>query len=343
MKILPLLLAAGLSAPFAARAEAVFDSHVHLHDGEKSLREYEAQVKAANIDETGFGGMWFGGENQALAGQPAQITASNDAHLALARRHPEMMPIATVHPYDGAAALAEVTRVAGLGFKVLKLHPHTQKFDPADPRVLQVVMRAGEAGMVVLMDNFGIVPGDSEKLFNLALHAPRTRFIFAHLGGMNFRFWNVIRAARTAKDFYADNIWFDIAGTTVLLKDSPIVDEFVWTIRGVGVDHVLLGSDFPQFTLAETLAAFAERLPLTPDEKRQIRIGNARTLFGLDQPWSKRSGRQSAGIRVSAQAGAIHHSSFLAKPSTRRHFGHGIWTVRWRLRNAKAKAGFSHS
>ena len=27
-------------------------------------------------------------------------------------------------------------------------------------------------------------------------------------------------------------------------QDSPIRDEFVWTIRGVGIDHVLLGSDF---------------------------------------------------------------------------------------------------
>ena len=283
MKLPGLLVAWALLAPLAARTQPVFDSHVHLPEGEKSLREYEAQVKAAGIEEVGLGGMWFGGENQALAGHPGQIESNNDAHLALARRHPEMMPIATVHPYDGAAALEEVTRVARLGFKVLKLHPHTQKFDPADPRVLQVVTRAGEAGMVVLMDNFNIIPGDSEKLFNLALQAPRTRFIFAHLGGMNFRFWNVIRAARTAKGFYADNIWFDIAGATVLLRDSPINGEFVWTIRGVGVDHVLLGSDYPQFTLAETLEAF-ERLPLTPDEKRRIRIDNARALFGLKQP-----------------------------------------------------------
>lgn len=260
-------------------AQQVFDSHVHLWEGEKSLREYEAQAKTAGIDLVGFGGMWFGGPNLALSGHPEEIRASNDAHFALAKKHPEMLPIATVHPYDGQAAMEEVTRVAKLGFKVLKLHPHTQKFDPSDPRVLAVVTRAGDEGMIVLMDNFNIIPGDSEKLFNLALAAPKTKFIFAHLGGMNFRFWNVIRAARTAKGLYADNIYFDIAGTTVLLKDSPIQDEFVWTIRGVGVDHVLLGSDFPQFRLAETLAAF-EELNLTAEEKRKIRYQNARSLFG---------------------------------------------------------------
>ncbi len=260
-------------------AQQVFDSHVHLWEGEKSLREYEAQAKTAGIDLVGLGGMWFGGPHLALSGHPEEIRASNDAHFALAKKHPEMLPIATVHPYDGQAAMEEVTRVAKLGFKVLKLHPHTQKFDPSDPRVLAVVTRAGDQGMIVLMDNFNIIPGDSEKLFNLALAAPKTKFIFAHLGGMNFRFWNVIRAARTAKGLYADNVYFDIAGTTVLLKDSPIQDEFVWTIRGVGVDHVLLGSDFPQFRLAETLAAF-EELNLTAEEKKKIRYQNARNLFG---------------------------------------------------------------
>jgi predicted TIM-barrel fold metal-dependent hydrolase len=280
--------AAALMVSSGAPAQQVFDDHVHLWNGEKSLLEYEAQLKAAGIDEVGFGGMWFGGPNQALVGHPDQIRANNDAHLELAKKHPEMMPIATVHPYDGLAALEEVTRVAGLGYKVLKLHPHTQKFDPADPRVLAVVARAGELGMIVLMDNANIIPGDSEKLFNLALQSPKTKFIFAHLGGMNFRFWNIIRAARTAKGLYADNIYFDIAATSVLLKDSPINDEFVWTIRGVGVDHVLLGSDYPQFTLADNIAAL-DKLNLTPEEKTRIRYENARALFGLKAPASNRS------------------------------------------------------
>ena len=279
MRLQIVLFALVLLLTGRSETQQVFDDHVHLWEGDKSLRAYEAEAKTAGIDLVGLGGMWFGGPNQALRGHPDEIRVNNDAHFALAKKHPEMIPIATVHPYDGEAAIKEVVRVAALGFKVLKLHPHTQKFDPSDPRVLAVVTRAGDQGMIVLMDNFNIIPGDSEKLFNLALAAPRTKFIFAHLGGMNFRFWNVIRAARTAKGLYSDNIYFDVAGTTVLLKDSPIRDEFVWTIRGVGVDHVLFGSDFPQFTLAETLAAF-DALNLTADEKKKICYQNAITLFG---------------------------------------------------------------
>src|SRR5579863_6815099 len=49
-------------------AQQVFDSHVHLWEGEKSLRQYEAEAKTAGIDLVAFGGMWFGGPNQALSG-----------------------------------------------------------------------------------------------------------------------------------------------------------------------------------------------------------------------------------------------------------------------------------
>jgi len=276
-RALALLLVLGVRVAHAD--ETVFDTHVHLREGEASLRAYEADVAAAHVRLAGFAGMWFGGPNQALAGDPAAIRANDDAHLALARKHPEMLPVATVHPYDGQAALDEAARVAARGVKVLKLHPHTQKFDAADPRVLALVRKAGELGMVVLFDNANILPGDSERLFNLAIQAPKTKFIFAHIGGMNFRFWNMLALARTADKFFFDNIYFDISAMVVLAADSPIEAQFVWTLRNVGIDHVLLGSDYPQITLGKTLDAL-HRLDLTDEEQAKIRVDNARKLFG---------------------------------------------------------------
>ncbi len=276
------LLAIALLLPGAAAlgAERIFDLHVHLHDGEASVRTYQDQLAAARIPVAGFGAMWFGGPNQARSGEIERTRAHNDALLALAARHPGMLPIATVHPYDGPDASAELERVAGLGVKVLKLHPHTQQFDVTDPRVLALVKRAGELNVVVLMDNASIIPGDCEKLFNLAVKSPGTKFIFAHMGGLNFRFWNILALARTAENFFADNIYFDISGTAVIAAGSPIQQEFVWTIRNVGVEHVLLGSDYPQLSLSQTLAAL-DRSGLTKSEQAKIRFENASRLFGL--------------------------------------------------------------
>jgi uncharacterized protein len=120
----------------------------------------------------------------------------------------------------------------------------------------------------------------SHDIRNLALKAPRTKFIFAHLGAMNFRFWNILKAARTAEGLFGDNIYFDISAIVVLVADSPIEDEFVWTIRNVGVEHVLLGSDYPQYSLEQNVSALG-RLSLDEGEKAKIRYENARALLGL--------------------------------------------------------------
>ena len=277
------LLVAAIFLPFQAAAadEPVFDSHVHLWQGGDSLKSYEKQLRAANVAATRVAAMWFGGPNQALQGDIEAIRRGNDGIIALAGGNSKIVPVATVHPYDGQAAISELERVVGKGVRVLKIHPHTQKFDAADPRVLTLVKRAGDLGVVVLLDNANILPGDSEKLFNLALAAPKTKFIFAHMGGMNFRFWNILKLARTAEGLFANNIYFDISGVT-LFADSPIEEEYVWTIRNVGIDQVILGSDYPQLGLPQTLSAL-DRLGLTESEKAKIRYENANKLLGLDQ------------------------------------------------------------
>ena len=279
-KTIPAMAALLLALPHPSAAQApTFDLHVHLRNGAESIDEYEAQVASAKRQVTAFGGMWFGGPRHALQGDVEHARAQNDALIALAAKHPKMVPIATVHPYDGQAALDELTRVAARSVKVLKLHPHTQKFDVPDPRVLKLVQQAGALGVIVLMDNANIIAGDSEHLFNLAVRAPKTKFVFAHMGGLNFRFWNILALARTAKDFLMDNIYFDISGTALLAAGSPIEEEFVWTLRNIGIDHVLLGSDYPQFSLAQTLDAL-ERLDLDESEKAKIRYTNALRLLG---------------------------------------------------------------
>lgn len=84
-----------------------------------------------------------------------------------------------------------------------------------------------------------------------------------------------------------DNIHFDISATVTLMADSPLEDEFVWTLRNVGIDNLLLGSDFPQLSLQKTLDAF-NRLGLTEEEQRKIRWDNAERLLLKERPKSVR-------------------------------------------------------
>jgi len=264
-------------APLALPAENVFDFHVHIWDGDTSVKQYLAQLDRDKQEVAGFGAILI----TRKPGQTDETRRKNDELIALARRYPKLMPIASVHPYDGAAALDELKRVAAAGVKVIKLHPHTQEFSVTDPRVFELCQLAGKVGVFVLMDNANIVAGDSQDLFNLAIKCPDTQFIFAHLGALDFRFWNILWAARTAKDFYKENIHFDISAIVTLLAGSPVEREFVWTIRNVGVENILLGSDYPQFSLKANVDAL-ERLDLTPAEKAKIRYDNARRLFFSD-------------------------------------------------------------
>ncbi len=270
-----------LPASLAQAQEKIFDTHVHIWNGEKSVKEYLAQVEAAGVKVTSFGGI-----HMAVRGELAQTRAKNDELIALSKRYP-LVPIASVHPYDGEAALAELKRLADQGVRAIKLHAHTQQFDGLDERVVAVCRRAGELGIVVLMDNANVVPNENQNNFNLALKAPKTHFVFTHMGALEFRFWNILPLARTAKNLMEDNFHFDISGTVVLAADSPIEDEFVWTMRNVGIDHLLLGSDFPQMSLQRAVDAL-DRLPLTDEEKRKIRWENANRLLGLDRAGAKR-------------------------------------------------------
>lgn len=263
-----------LSNPIRAETQdPVFDVHVHIWNGERSVKEYLAEVASAGQEVTGFGGI-----HMAVLGQVAQTRAKNDQLIELSKRYPKMTPIASVHPYEGEAAFAELQRLAGLGVRAIKLHPHTQEFDAADERVLAICKRAGELGFVVLFDNANVLPGDNQKAFNLALQAPKTHFVFTHLGALEFRFWNILPLARTAKDLMEDNMHFDISATVVLVADSPLEEEFVWTMRNVGIDNLLLGSDFPQLSLQKSVDAL-NRLGLTEEEKRKIRWDNAQRLL----------------------------------------------------------------
>lgn len=253
--------------------EDVFDLHVHLWNGEASYQAYRHELDSTRQQVTRFGGILI-----AWKSESKRTRQKNDELIALSKQHPELLPICSVHPLNGDTALQELRRIAKLGVNCIKLHPHTQNFDVKDERVLRLCKLAGELGMVILMDNANIKPGDSENLFDLAVKCSKTKFIFAHMGALNFRFWNILPLARTAKGFFMDNIYFDISATITLMAGSPLEEEFIWTIKNVGIDRVLLGSDFPQFTLQQSVNAL-ERLNLTAAEKKKIRYENAMDLL----------------------------------------------------------------
>jgi uncharacterized protein YukE len=63
-----------LAVPTMANAQRVFDTHVHIWNGETSVRAYEAQLKATHQTVTRFAGILIA--DSPVAGQPQRVVCS---------------------------------------------------------------------------------------------------------------------------------------------------------------------------------------------------------------------------------------------------------------------------
>jgi len=281
------LLSAGALIASAAQADTgyrgpLIDVHAHIRftdDDAVTTNQGKGTAPIAAIDDAG------NVTQSALiviarAGQMDKTRAQNDAVIAAAKAGAgRFYPVASVHPADGADAMAELDRMVAAGVKVIKLHPNTQKFDVSDPAVAAVVGHCGEKGLIVLFDSYK--PWDlSEmgKFLLLAATHPQTKLILAHMGLTSFR--ETVTFAQLRKLGVGENVYFDLSAIAVLFANSPVQAELVWTIRKIGVDHVLFGSDWPVDTPAVAEKAVRD-MGFTADEQKLIFHDNAAKLIGL--------------------------------------------------------------
>jgi uncharacterized protein len=255
--------------------DSIIDIHAHFWDMDKSADQYFSQNKGLNITAGGIVIMQ-------RPGNMKRTTAINDELIRLSKRNKRIIPICTVHPYDGDSAIIELKRLKHLGVKAIKLHPITQEFEIDDQRVSKLTEEAGKLDIVVLIDAYTFYQKNNiEKLIYLAFANRNTKFIFAHFGGPEFQKFGFLGFIQKTDSWFPNNMWFDISGTLNVFIDSPFKEEFEWSIRTIGIDRILFGSDFPQFSVDATINAL-NKLKLTNKEKRMIMYSNAKNLLKLD-------------------------------------------------------------
>lgn len=259
----------------------IIDAHVHLQlsgwpsmiDGSHRPDQYATLIEDLSVEAYAVLVM-------APRGDLDRCRAMNDAALAVATEDRRAFPLCSVHPADGAEALAEVDRVAAAGASGLKLHPNTQQFDVADDGVLEVVRRAGEHGMAVLFDSVALAdPGQPEKFVQLSVAAPDTRIVLAHAFGPKFAqavMFGVLARYPWAKR----NVYLELSALAPMFAGSPFVEQISWLCRSHGLDRVLWGSDFPIYEPGEALSAL-DTYGFTPSERDQITAATAREVYRL--------------------------------------------------------------
>jgi uncharacterized protein len=248
----------------------VIDAHAHLRLGENDWIRPD-QAKGAppirNLDEKA------GIARSALIvigfGDTNAVRAKNDAVIAAAAADPlHFFPIASVNPDNNEASLAELDRVAKLGVKLIKLHPTSQEFDVASPIIAKITARCGELGMTVLFDSFDpFDAGQVGKFVRLSMSQQETRFILAHMGFVRFR--EMLTFAELRKAGVGNNVWFDLSAVAPAYADSPVQEELVWTMRKIGIDRMIFGSDWPVHSPKEAMMA-VRKMRLSESEQRQV-------------------------------------------------------------------------
>ena len=214
--------------------------------------------------------------------QIAKVRAKNDFIAQVVYPHPDVLiGFGSIHPYDGAEALKEMTRcVSTLNLKGFKLHPFSQRFDVLDQRVLDVCDQAHTLGVPLLFDSVHLWNEAAFRhLMQLAHSKPDVTF--AHPGFDKFPLIASMGFFRQKYGWF-DNVYYDLSAIFVMYHNSPYRAQLAWTLRTAGVDRLLFASDWPVLSPQETLAAL-RTLGFTDEEMHLIRYQNAVRLLGLEK------------------------------------------------------------
>ncbi len=210
------------------------------------------------------------------------LLALNRWLCSTAAREEGVLPVIAIDasclaPQELADHVEECVREHGAAG--VKLHPNRQGVAAADRRLHPVWDVCSSLGIPAVVHSGPASGGWQPALpsaFRPLLQAyPSLTVVLAHLGGAAWR-----EAAEVARCY--PRALFDCSEIICWLgaPAAPTPSEFVALLRQVGMDRVLLGSDYPWYAPAEALARLGSLPGLLPDEFEQVAGANAARVFG---------------------------------------------------------------
>jgi uncharacterized protein len=137
-----------------------------------------------SLQECGLDGGWASSVDALTSGDLRAQQAANDGLAEMARRYPgRIVGFATVTPYAGEAAAAEVVRcIRELGLAGIKLHPWLQAFSTTHPGLDGILEAAASLGAPVLFHDGTPPYSTPRQIALLASRHPRAQVILGHCG-----------------------------------------------------------------------------------------------------------------------------------------------------------------
>jgi 2,3-dihydroxybenzoate decarboxylase len=254
---------------------------------------------------------------QGIVDRADAVTAAreiNDFLAEMIARHPDRYAgLAAVPLQDPHAAVKELDRAIGLGFRGAMINGYTDTADGGgeyldEERFLPFWEAAAALGVPVYLHprppldqrsyaghkellgaTWGFAPETATHALRLVYSGlfdryPSLTVVLGHLGEtLPYFAWRIQhcfeynpsdkRVQRRLQDYLADNFYVSTSGH---FSDQALISS----ILTIGADRILFAADYP-YEMSEQAARWIERAPISQHDRRKIAAGNARGLFRL--------------------------------------------------------------
>ena len=188
---------------------------------------------------------------------------------------PRLLSFAGIHP-DSPDYKKELSLIAREGFKGIKLHPNFQGVDFDDIRMLRIIDRASELGLIILT-HAGFDPCSPNRQFcspDMILRVlQKTRpekLVLAHLGS-NFNY------QESCEKLCGGGFYLDTAYSVGSISE----EMFAKIVRRHGADRILFATDSPWRVQKDCVERFLSFQSISETDKEKILSQNALSLLEM--------------------------------------------------------------
>ena len=248
------------------------DAHLHLDENfdgtcKGAISELESQLKRANFEKAIV---------LHLETQPWSVEEVSK-HL---NQSSVLKGFININPLNLSSVNQLKNGINNLGYIGLKLHPRLQCYSLKDPKVKELCNVAGELNIPVLIDAFPdgthLMQGFSPLNYsNLAVLCPKTKFIWAHMGGHY-----VIDFMMLAKRL--ENVYMDFSYSLLYYQNNSTINDIIYCMKSMKFNKIFYGSDYPDRSIIKSYNMSIEILKkhgLSDLELNKILYLNANNFF----------------------------------------------------------------
>jgi predicted TIM-barrel fold metal-dependent hydrolase len=206
---------------------------------------------------------------------------SHEPFLRACASYPALVPVAGLDPGGPEPLNVELDRIAGLGYRAVKVHPRLSRFEPTEEILGEIFQAASARGLVVfyctyLHTRIDLYPA-ADPFYALVgglKRSPGSKVVLVHGGDVQaLRYAELVR--------FNPNLLLDLSFTLLKYRGSSLDADLSFLFRQFD-RRICIGVDHPEFTHGALRARFDELAAGLPEDKaRNIAHRNLETFLGI--------------------------------------------------------------